>query len=310
MSVALSIPLLYNQTDCLFHIVNSLFNLCSLEKVLEGVEADKSLAAICFLRMLMAIREIILQDVPVLLESYPDLFLWQHPLFHSDEFKAYQIEQKLAMSESVDPKEDGLSSAMPELMEYLKNSHDSLSQNMNENFSAVKRSIHESIAERNERSTMISQVADFLEGNMSFKLTPQNPKQPNNPCAFKEAFKSTLSSDQESSPPIASSLIEQYDGNFEMNKTIKTVTDVWQEWHIGIGNQSSIIAMDRQYGASWRKSAAKKKFYQRRKILIQAIYRIMDTTKKSEADAVTELENKRLRLSNTSLDSLRGSLQI
>ena len=86
-----------------------------------------------------------------------------------------------------------------------------------------------------------------------------------------------------------------------MSRSLTTMKQAWQEWDSGIGGSSSIRAMDELYGSNRRASTKERKFYSNRKVLIQEIESLVNTTGITHQEAVDRLEIQR---GNKSLDAL------
>ena len=75
---------------------------------------------------------------------------------------------------------------------------------------------------------------------------------------------------------------------------IKTVIDVWEEWHVGAEGRPSILDLNREYGASWRQSTKTRNTYSRRKRLIEEIkLRAEEAGGRPYIEVVNEVENIR-----------------
>ena len=58
-----------------------------------------------------------------------------------------------------------------------------------------------------------------------------------------------------------------------MSTEISTVSQLFDEFTVGINGQSAIETIERMYGTKWRKQAAVSRFYQRRKQIIDGVRR-------------------------------------
>lgn len=58
----------------------------------QGEYANKSLAAVAFLKLLIFLRKVIIQDCGLLMDIYPDLYLWKLDIFQSEDFQSYTVE--------------------------------------------------------------------------------------------------------------------------------------------------------------------------------------------------------------------------
>ncbi len=94
---------------------------------------------------------------------------------------------------------------------------------------------------------------------------------------------------------------------YSMSPSLFKVEDVWKEWTRGLGGRISIEELDQTYGPSWRKSAKERKFYSRRKAIINAIKSLVQEENINAIAAVDRLEQRRQQLGK-SLDAFQRLL--
>ncbi|RPB09551.1 hypothetical protein P167DRAFT_465131, partial [Morchella conica CCBAS932] len=58
---------------------------------------------------------------------------------------------------------------------------------------------------------------------------------------------------------------------YKMSRSLSTVAGLWQEWKQGLGTEPSVESLEARYGPKWRTSQAERKFYSRRKVIIEEI---------------------------------------
>ncbi|CCX06815.1 Similar to High-osmolarity-induced transcription protein 1; acc. no. Q6CR76 [Pyronema omphalodes CBS 100304] len=94
-------------------------------------------------------------------------------------------------------------------------------------------------------------------------------------------------------------------GFYRLSRNIKTVRELWEEWNNGLGpNQPSIVSLEKQFGPKWRSSTAERKFYSRRKVIIEEVNKHQKFGY-TEEDALNMVEGFR---GSKSLDSLSKEL--
>lgn len=81
----------------------------------------QDLAAIGFLKLLIMIRKVIIQDSIQIRDLFPDLRIWQHEIFSMEEYKKFSLSCINAQKQQEEPMELILKNAIPHLYEYLKN---------------------------------------------------------------------------------------------------------------------------------------------------------------------------------------------
>ena len=94
-----------------------------------------------------------------------------------------------------------------------------------------------------------------------------------------------------SSSTIAASLSPP---SYSMSRGIQTVADLYREWTQGINGGPAIQDLERNWGAQWRKSEKDRKFFARRRVIIDEINRMIEFERKTPLQAVSELDQKLL----------------
>ena len=92
--------------------------------------------------------------------------------------------------------------------------------------------------------------------------------------------------------------------NYRMSRTIATVHDLWREWSLGIGSGPSVKALEDIWGTKWRNSDAERRFFNRRRIIIDEVNRMVKEESITVEEAIRILDAK-MKASNKSLDWLQ-----
>lgn len=58
---------------------------------------------------------------------------------------------------------------------------------------------------------------------------------------------------------------------YKMSRSLSNVAGLWQEWKQGLSGEPSVESLEARYGPKWRTSQAERKFYSRRKVIIEEI---------------------------------------
>jgi len=97
---------------------------------------------------------------------------------------------------------------------------------------------------------------------------------------------------------------------YALCRNVHTVTELWREWHVGLGTGSSIALLNDQYGADWRKgwSGKDREFYSKRLAIIKYIHEQAAGGSVEAMVATIELEraNRRLTLNALSMRIRKG----
>ncbi|OWZ08777.1 RNA polymerase [Phytophthora megakarya] len=80
---------------------------------------------------------------------------------------------------------------------------------------------------------------------------------------------------------------------YKIVRVLKTVHHVWQEWAIGIHRCPAVRALETQHGSNWRNTATEKRYYFRRKLIIDRVLAIVQQENVSHQLVVCVLETHR-----------------
>ncbi|CAD6934855.1 unnamed protein product [Tilletia caries] len=86
----------------------------------DGSSVETNIAARAFVRLLIRLRPVVLQDAVVLKAQYPHLFLWTHGMFSSDEFCRYEAELLSTLDAPDTSGDDQLRAVLPLLGEQIQ----------------------------------------------------------------------------------------------------------------------------------------------------------------------------------------------
>ncbi|KAK9474998.1 short-chain dehydrogenase [Dipodascopsis tothii] len=89
-----------------------------------------------------------------------------------------------------------------------------------------------------------------------------------------------------------------------MSRSVNTVADLWREWKFGISGSPSIESLEAQYGVQWRRSDKERKYFSRRKIIIDEIEKIMRDLNVAPEIAIAKVEEVMQQTGKKSLDGL------
>jgi Transcriptional activator of glycolytic enzymes len=60
--------------------------------------------------------------------------------------------------------------------------------------------------------------------------------------------------------------------SYKLSRQVRTVTDLWKEWTVGLAGQPSVERLDNDYGSSWR-TGAERQYYSSRKVIVDEVRR-------------------------------------
>ncbi|KAG2214830.1 hypothetical protein INT45_003585 [Circinella minor] len=214
-----------------------------LERINNGDGCEKTIAAQGFLRLLITMRTIILQDAAMLRRSYPNHRLFQQPIFQDDEYRTFEASLVHACQTTPSPAELRLQSAIPDVSRRL----DAIDTKL----------------EMHQRVQIEAQLDRFMSGH--FRFVPGS--------SHTETINGTTSQLNAQSRPTASSTnLTSERPMYHLNRSIKTVTEVWREWSVGLTPESPAVSqLEDEFGASWRQDQAERQAFSRRLNIIKAV---------------------------------------
>ena len=259
-----------------------------LQKIIEGEDYERNLAAKGFLELVIYLRRVLLQDA-ALLQDRLTSSMWSSPVFTSELFVSFKRDLQEKIQSTPDPAELRLQQSLPLLHQQLHTQHSSLRDCMNESKEAL-------LQEITETKTILK---DFIEKGIQIHVSGGS-----------EDRSQTRLQSPHDAPSISSteSPIRVQDCNvlnFRMSRQIRTVHDLWQEWFVGIGDKPAVIMLEQQYGTKWRSSAADMKFFSRRKIIVKYVQRLQEEHQVNAEAAVRIADIERGR---SSLDAFSKRL--
>jgi hypothetical protein len=252
----------------------------------QSTSLQHSLAAIGFLRLLVAMRPIILQDAVAFRQDHPDHPLFTNALFSSQEFLVFEEELSHAMTTAEEPRDILLHRALPLVSEQFRQIHRRLSvsermamhqRELMSHFNRNMESFNLCIAKvKNSLAEFFTPVPSPTGSSAAASSSSSSP-------ASSSVFSSAAAADSSSTSPSASSsassssygyvaavaataaasssapTTSSWFTYYEMNRSIATVPDLVREWTVGLGNgRPSIESLNNTYGTRWRRSPRRK----------------------------------------------------
>ena len=271
----------------------------------EGINCDKKFAVDGYLRLLSWLRIVLLQDAVVLNDSYRQHVIFQHPIFHSQEFLDYKsaLQQQLDTMES--PLEQQIQRVLPELCRQITSNNNSLKEHL---LNAI-----------NTTAAQVSEKVEHTEKNLQYCVNRIQ-------LAITECLNNALNTFQElpnattATTPIITYTTEENEsaamdtdtrnvmqhcntneGNIVMptfgeviSHSISTVPEVLMEWEVGLNGRPSVSSVERKWKNKWRIGSQNQKLYSRRHIIISMIHRYASKTGISNYEAASVIERKRM----------------
>jgi hypothetical protein len=259
----------------------------------QDLNVEHSIATDGFIMLLFLLKSVFLQDSVYFRDAYPDLFIWQHPIFHCEQYREFAATLKDAVDTSAVPQEERLQQAVPLIAEKLTDMtrvlHDQ--HNMLHNKLDTQYAVH---------NTFQQKMADIFSGRSNIRIqTDSFPEQ-------HDAMDTDEAVDENYSPDLTAVAVERSIPKYTLSRSLATVDEVWVEYTIGIGCNPSVQQLENTFGPKWRVSPKEQRYFCRRNILYQEIQKLISEGM-SAADAVKKLENFR-KSNKFSLDALQKYL--
>lgn len=192
----------------------------------------RDLAATSFLEMLIRLRTVLIQDVACMRHLCPTHPLFNHPLFASSAFLAYEEQMQDHLSTVSNPRELQLQLAMPSLMAHLTAEFAAQRQ---QDAELTARLAQLEIAGTKAAERTHNLLLDMLSGNVPFRImadlssTQLASSDGPSATAASSASTSATTGNPAASSSAASSSAARFPG-FRMSRTITTVEQVFREW--------------------------------------------------------------------------------
>ena len=280
----------------------------------EGVEVN--IAAGGFLKLLLELRSVFVQDSVLLRKQFPKHFVFQHPIFESPQYRAFERRFDDMYETLEEPSRLRLDAVLPDLTQHIDAAVGQVVQ--------IQKGMAIDLAQVAKQSKLLSQtVVDVLNGTASVQISalwpstsaqsqgtsratgPPSARQLTSPapndglgirygCDSGPSNSSAVPPDSSTAPtttinehnstPLTElqrflqpgAAISVIARDFKMSRAISSVEELWREYDIGLGSNSSVRAMYELGDKSYKKDDAERKFFQRRRIIIDEVKAIAD----------------------------------
>lgn len=266
---------------------------------LERFAADGgTIAALGFLRLLVRLREVVIQDAACLRRLFPQHVLFAHPLFSTAAFLAFEAAMSSHLATAALPRELELERVLPELSASMNAQFDSQAQKTAE-LSAQVLGVVEAIA--GLETKMVDSLArthnivtDLFSGRVPLRVTADFAAVATSSAnTASSASTSTTTATTSSSGTTSTTAAPASCAAFRLNRNLVNVEQVVREWKEGLGGGPSVEDAYRPGGEGYlrlKKDGAEDKYYRRRRNIILKIEQMMDAHGISQAEAVRALD--------------------
>lgn len=250
-----------------------------------------------FVKMLLRLRVILLQDLAVLQSEYPQYILFTAQAFATEEWKVYteRVRAGCEGSSIAPTKNLLLEQAVPEIASTLVAGTQAIVAQNKHFYQSLSNQIAR--VDANVNSITSGQVVidlSLLRGSSGTLSTPSNPgpsttpaAEPSNSLNPNVTFPAQMA--LSSSPPSGIEIQSGGPPSYRFANN-RTVSDLWREWTIGLCGNPSIQALEERWGHKWRKEQSQRAFFSRRKFIIDNIRDWKNSRNIAEEEAVLAME--------------------
>ncbi|KAA8915773.1 hypothetical protein TRICI_002073 [Trichomonascus ciferrii] len=287
----------------------------------EDEPRETDLAAVHFLKMLLMLRRVLLQDMAVLSEQFPNNILLVHPVFQSHAFQVFAQRVRDAHRTRFDeqPVSEQFYKVYSELCGQLRGIKKT-SVDINK---AVERidgrtsRMEISLVETDHRIERLEKAMERLKVTFESELEDIQQLILNERRKIKDSVTTdvcrALNVDPErvrvlnrrkrvDEPVVRAKAprLQQPAPYFAFSRSHDDVRLLWNEW---TKNSPCVESMDEDYGASWR-VGREKKFYHRRKPIVDGIRKTIESYGRTEEEALCDAKKCQDSLTSKSLHQL------
>lgn len=200
----------------------------------DKMKQNEEMQTICgegFLKLLVELRAIILQDAVILHQTMPNHEIFNHEIFRSEEYHSFERELLQAISSATPPAEVEMQRVVPQINDRINELAQQIRTTNHQQFAG---DIASSIC-----STLMQKIDEKLENllgrseNSSMAPTTSSRVRPRH------------SSDDEGESMVS----------YRLSRDITTVTSLWKEWTAGLSpDLPSVQELNETFGTRWRKN--------------------------------------------------------
>jgi hypothetical protein len=266
----------------------------------QGSDLDQS--GDQFVELLLELRVVLLQDSALLMPRFPELPLWKHPVFSHEDWSRFAEQVREAEAREEEPEHVLLARTQPLVASEIAALNRNLSGLVQHGTTAVSDAVKDL---KNYLVTAITTLAQQIAQNRVpqtlLLVPPEAVKEP----VLNESFGSTLSAaalpshspsacelasnahlttatpgpslqPNAQATPVAAALQHEPTDCPEgwpvdpTTPSMKSMAEVWQEWHYGLGGNPSVMELDKRFGNKWRYNSKIRQRCSNRKRLIVA----------------------------------------
>lgn len=250
-----------------------------------------------FLRLLTYFREVIIQDVAVMMDNgmHP---VFNHPLFSSDEFMEFKNSLYETTASQQNPIDMDIERVIPQLCRQIAINNEALKDHiinavnkaalqMSQKFDKSDLELRSSLnCLRTALTSCLSNAVNTLEQIQPVVLTPDSTDTVTQTTHYVDV--ATTAPSLPVSPVVPSF-------NDVISTAVNTVPEVLLEWEVGLNGRPSVSMVERQWNTKWRMGSQNQKAFSRRRLIVGLIEHVAQRKAISTDAAACFIEERRLQ---------------
>ncbi|KAG1178328.1 hypothetical protein G6F70_006238 [Rhizopus microsporus] len=195
--------------------------------------------------------------------------------------KRKNLEDNVADTPNEDQPSNQPEEAMSQLIEMVKSGFEQLRQLLDQH-----------VAEVNSKLDHIAQTLQQpLHLSPYRHVIPEQQQQQQ-----QQLSTSVLQAQHIPSPPTCSGSNTTARSTYKLCRHLKTVTDVWREYELGLPGQPAVQFLEQTQGTSWRRDRTESRYFSRRKVIYDKVKKTASEYNISTTEAAEIVERKRIEL--------------
>jgi hypothetical protein len=283
-------------------------DLMALQNDTRGYE--RSISERGFVRLMDYLKIVFLQDAALLRRCWPDHPIFKDKLFQTDLYNDFANAVCQAEDNPNWPENKNIQAVVPEISAMLAGMRQENSIGFNRGYTYLD-DMHRDIKRLDRRILMHDQTLQRL-GMAQIEIPavraqlvmppPHFPEETTTNIPSQSLLSQNLGTEAGHSILSTAAVIPTASSDdsvpqFQMDRSVMTVTELWEEWKHGRGGKPSVEELTEKWRHHWR-DPKDRGWYQRREKLIKEIYMVAQKTGRQGKEGAVATEIEEFRLTN------------
>ena len=254
----------------------------------QTAEQSPGIATNSFLKLMLYLKKVILQDSVILRDRYPASPLWSDPLFQSPDYLAFSETSRIALQALQSPFDLRLRDVLPQVSEKLHLLQQAVISSQHHVVQSIMQGMANMETRRPAPQMDMSSIVGIFARHLDQCAIEMAQRSQSNSGSLQGASPSAMSSPSGPCPDTPTTAPMP---RYAMSREITTVMEWWQEWDQELYGQPCVRDLEMSYGAKWRAQDAERKFFQRRnRITIFLLEHFQDLRSQPGRESLTMTE--------------------